>query len=541
MTSEPANGMQPNEGAALEAQLSRIADIDGVRPRQHQLLLFLLRLYYGVDELDSYEYVLEHREVGGGGAVDAIFVDVTEPGEPHVIALEVVSSPRDIGAPPGKLTLDDLELLQRRNKRVHRILADAGIGRAVPISAADTTRAIVLDFVAAEKALAALRMQPGLTVFDLQALRELAAAVDAPQPVEAVLSVSARRDERMATTVGGKRLVVCAVSAADVAAWPGIETRELFDLNVRFDLGRNRVRDSLEDSIRHASEHQDFLAYHNGLTVVCRQFDDTADDHVVVEDLSVVNGAQTVIALANNVAALTPALRLLVKFVEVGSDNVFAREVASRSNMQNPVTPRNWRALDNQQLRLTAEVARLRLGYEYITRPDAQRSKAGPVPINNDEAAQLLCAVYNERPWLAVKRSLLFARDNYRLIFNPRVSGAHIVMCKVIREAIQEERSRFSPEHRSAWRLTALTGCYLVGQILRASERTSLLEHPEPALRDPLTRATLREVAEFVAEFLAEGYSSPDFKVYFKNEKYLRNLGSTVRSAWLGKSATVSD
>jgi hypothetical protein len=42
----------------------------------------------------------------------------------------------------------------------------------------------------------------------------------------------------------------------------------------------------------------------------------------------------------------------------------------------------------------------------------------------SDDAAQLLCAVFNTRPWLAVKRLVLFEGDNHAAIFSDEIHAA---------------------------------------------------------------------------------------------------------------------
>ena len=58
------------------------------------------------------------------------------------------------------------------------------------------------------------------------------------------------------------------------------------------------------------------------------------------------------------------------------------------------------------QLRLERESEDLFTGIVYETRPDVIQPDVDLV-ISNDEAAQLLCAVFNEWPWLAVKREFV--------------------------------------------------------------------------------------------------------------------------------------
>ena len=99
----------------------------------------------------------------------------------------------------------------------------------------------------------------------------------------------------------------------------------------------------------------------------------------------------------------------------------------------------------------------------YETRPDATLAAARTERvIENDEAAQLLCAVYNAMPWLAVKRMTLFESENHPMIFSENVTASHVMFVDAIQQAVEaEEPSGFH-------------GCIAKAGDLRASSSTSL-------------------------------------------------------------------
>src|SRR5206468_5665886 len=136
----------------------------------------------------------------------------------------------------------------------------------------------------------------------------------------------------------------------DIVGWPGIDDRSLFELNVRRELRRNRVRDQLDGAIRRQHDHKDFLAYHNGMTVVCDSVSEQPGK-LIIRNASVVNGAQSAIAFARaaDEGDLTEQLRIFVKFVEVAGRPQLAKEVSWRSNTQNAVNARNLMALGGPQ------------------------------------------------------------------------------------------------------------------------------------------------------------------------------------------------
>ncbi len=258
------------------------------------------------------------------------------------------------------------------------------------------------------------------------------------------------------------RVAMAAVKAEDIVQWPGIDDRSIFELNVRREVRRNNVRRQLDGAIRRHHEHKDFLAYHNGMTVICDSFREELDK-LVVESPSIVNGAQSAIAFAaaGDEAELTDDLRIFIKFVEVAGRLQLAKEISWRSNTQSAVNARNLVALGGPQARLISEFAADFPGIVYETRPDASVGRqAGAQVITNDDAAQLLCAVFNAMPWLAVKRLVLFESENHALIFNERITAAHVVFVDVVRQRLDDESNLFPERYRKSWRLTRIVAVY---------------------------------------------------------------------------------
>ena len=132
-------------------------------------------------------------------------------------------------------------------------------------------------------------------VYDRDHLERLARAIASPTALDATITVNVAQDEILRTEIDAGEVVTCPVRATEIVDWPGISDRSLFDLNVRFELGSGRVRRSLDLAISNPAQHGNFLAFHNGLTVVCDRLR-VIDSGLEVENISVVNGAQSVIA-----------------------------------------------------------------------------------------------------------------------------------------------------------------------------------------------------------------------------------------------------
>lgn len=292
----------------------------------------------------------------------------------------------------------------------------------------------------------------------------------------------------------------------------------------------------------------DFLAYHNGLTIICDSYW-LRNGKLKIRNPSVVNGAQSVIAFDRKSKSLTQDLRVFVKLVEVKGRPSLAREVSRRSNTQNPVNPRMLMSNSGPQLRLSQEFSKSFPGIEYVTKPDQAIKPSGRY-INNDEAAQLLTAVFLEKPWLAVKRASLFNSDNHPAVFQRGHTAAHVVLADEIGLAVDRVRNATPPvipEHYlSIWKLTRMVLVYLTGQVLRAGEEVGdhhLISDPPSGFEVAAPRALTADARKRIADAaglaaisvkqrfgaLGEG---DDYRKNFKNEAQLLGIGSEARTLY---------
>lgn len=527
----------------LANELQSIKDIDGEPDPRVEALLLLSRMVYGQDDIESYAGILpeplnitEPVQARVDGVLNNFVGDELQ----HVLLVWIGAKSRG-KAITQAISLSEalenphtVEQALSRQRTTKSIVAEMRPMRRD----ADTTEwrvALISEkpWSKAERTKLEAIGSGRLDWWDRSSLSELTAARQDPTWLTASTEIQVFEPERLETRAGGRRIFVAPVAGTQIADWPGIDNRRLFDLNVRFGLGSGtRVRRSLDMAL--VSDRQgDFLASHNGLTVVCERVDAT-ENGLRVSNFSVVNGAQSVIALRENRATLDPEVRLLVKFVELGPDDELATEIAIRSNTQNPVTGRNLRALDESQLRLRKELSAR--GYVFETRPDAKR-RTGEREIKNDLAAQWICAVYLERPWLAVKRTVLFQSDIFHEIYSPKISAEHVILLFRLRSAIDQVKPEFPIELQRTWLLTALTAMYLAGQVMRSSadDRGLLLSPPEGEGDSEQTGERIADLVDHVKRYMAsrhqrvieeDGYDN--FRVEFKRQRTLLEMSSEI-------------
>lgn len=547
--------MNRKQAYALVKRYANTSDALGLKKPRSILLLWFLRNVVGLDDLDAYEFVCDGDADRG---VDGIYL---EPGEnsddQSILTLyqcKYPNAPSSVGpsdmknfigtavsfttAPglrallKGKVEPELRRLIDRYN--LLSLLEEDAIELRLVFVTAGYLHSDADELVAATNH---KHGEGYLKVYDVTQLGKICEALDSVKPVSASIKVNCPPEHRFTTKSGTGKVVVGAIRAKDVVNWPGIEDRSLFDLNVRRELPKNRVRKELNRAIGRATDHSNFIAFHNGLTVVCTAIDDSGEV-LEVTDFSVVNGAQSVIAFHANRSSVTDDLCIVAKFVELGSHNPVAREVARRSNMQNPVNARNLRALDGRQLVISEEFRTRFASVYYETRPDTKTPACAERVIKNDDAAQLLCALFHEQPWLAVKRLALF-EDHYPMVFGSQISAEHIVLADLVRRRVEAAKSRFPDDYVRSWSLTALVAVYLVGQLLRSTDDLEAILHkPAEALdEEDSTVAVIDDLVGHVSGTLNQRHvekhtakNDDDFKVDFKNEKVLRALGKTAQS-----------
>ena len=541
----------------LYEQLSKQVDVaaaDELNKERVGLLVWFLSVVKGYDEADALRFICDND---GDGGIDGLLLETheTAEGERYVVTAfqsKYPQQPSRVGEREvaefigrgGRLQhVDDLKLLVEPAGReeLRRLVSDFALEEK--IGAGTVTfrlHFVTAGFVSAEAQKivnASNRTIPGyIKIWDIDQLAPAIEAFDAPTPVTARISVPVPHGDRLLVQTENYRASVAAVRATDIVKWPGIEDRTLFNLNVRRQLSANKVKDELERATTQPREHDRFLASHNGITVICRKLE-TSNAEIVMHDPSVVNGAQSIIAFYDNAATLTDDLRVFVKVCELDPASPFARDIAIRSNTQSAVNSRNLRALDGRQLLLQREFGQRFPHITYETRPDASLTQADST-IHNHQAAKSLCAVMNRRPWLAIKSLSLFDEPNYAAIFNDRVHAEQVMLATGLKQLVDQDKARYPDTYRRSWVLTSIIATYLAAEALRALRSDEDLtafavawasdeDKYQTDVRIALDAA--RKTLELRRDQKRQDEAVDDFKVDFKNEQVLKELGAEAR------------
>ena len=551
----PSKGRERVRHYNTIASQARTDEAGGLAKERAVLLLWFLRNVVGLGDIDAYGYVCDGDDDMG---IDGLFIEPSSGDEKDTLVVFQSKYTTSADGTVGDTDIDRLvgatahfansetlvRLLSARvESSLRQLIENLGLKATLAKDPENLQIRVILvtsglltpDAQRKVENVRASRGESFVEVWTLDELGPLAESVRSPERIPHNIVIDVVPNEILITGDEYARVAILPVTASAIADWPGIDDRWLFALNVRHQLRANRVSKGLDQAIQTPTDHKDFLAYHNGLTVICDSFSMNGDTMTIVAP-SVVNGAQSVFAFkrGSKKKLLTSDLRIAVKVVEVLGRPLLEKEVSRRSNTQTAVNPRNLMANSGPHLRLLREF-QLIPDIIYETRPD-QGSSSSERVIKNDEAAQLLCAIYNEWPWLAVKKVSLFESDHHPHIFGHSISAYHVVLADEIKLAVQRQKDRFPDAYRSSWLLTRLLACYLVGQIAReAADGTgSILDDPKAALEQEDIDDILDRWAKMAAAILVERHGTfgegDKFKSEFKNEAILRGLGARAKS-----------
>lgn len=231
------------------------------------------------------------------------------------------------------------------------------------------------------------------------------------------------------------------VDAGQVASWYADHGDRLFQRNIRENLGVTQVNADIQRTL--LEEPHAFWYRNNGITMLCEslnitpisRIDPSGPAEVVVRGASIINGAQTVAAIASAVrydSATAGQAAVGIRIIE--SDHAEVGDVITRAtNTQNQVELRDFVALKPEQIAIREDF-RLSLGLTYAIR----RSELEPSPESGctvrEAAIALACT-------LTTPDVVARIRQNEDLLWEDSSGGAYRRLFKGTPSALQIWRS----------------------------------------------------------------------------------------------------
>ncbi|ATD07929.1 AIPR family protein [Pseudoalteromonas piscicida] len=163
------------------------------------------------------------------------------------------------------------------------------------------------------------------------------------------------------------------ISGAQLKALKISHGEKLFDANIRHFQGDTVANQDISSTIRENPEH--FFYFNNGVTFICDAIrpigprDDTrSSGKFRVENLSVINGAQTVSSLAVDLTGGDEdcEVKVLATFIALEADlDEFGGKVTRYRNNQNAVSDIDFAALDENQVQWSQTLQQSGVAYRY--------------------------------------------------------------------------------------------------------------------------------------------------------------------------------
>lgn len=141
----------------------------------------------------------------------------------------------------------------------------------------------------------------------------------------------------------------------------------LFNLNIRYWLGRNPVNKRMVETI--GTTPESFFYYNNGITAVCESVEDVQTQHgdfLRCKNLQIINGAQTVTTIAREGdESKLSTVRVQLKIIEVEagkqakSEESLFQNIVKNTNNQTAITVSDFRSNDEIQYFLESAIKKI--------------------------------------------------------------------------------------------------------------------------------------------------------------------------------------
>ncbi|KZM57062.1 MULTISPECIES: AIPR family protein [Aeribacillus] len=268
------------------------------------------------------------------------------------------------------------------------------------------------------------------------------------------------------------------VAASDIALWWEEYYPRLFAQNIRMFLGDTDVNNNIIKTLK--EEPEKFWYYNNGITALCSTIKkkpiggNTRDYGLFeIEDLKIVNGAQTAGAIAlaaRNFPEKVALARVPIRFIQLkDSPENFEREVTRNTNTQNRIEKRDFVALDPEQERIKEELNLHGITYIY---------KSGDTITNNQDSFDIVeatiaraCNQIEVDLSVQAKREIGklwedIERAPYKILFNSSVNSLELWKQVQILRVVDEMLSQKEKELNGRERLYTIHGNRFIAQLV---------------------------------------------------------------------------
>lgn len=289
-------------------------------------------------------------------------------------------------------------------------------------------------------------------LLDLQEILTLLELQPVPPQVLAIApgQVFTRNADALVASVKAKGLIQVYSNLGD----------KLFALNPRLYLGKSiRVNKELLTTLNLQKEPDGrtrFWYYNNGITAICKDFklNHPGENQVMVEDLRVVNGCQTIRTLheKDREARIGDEVHILFRLVKTERGD-FPRQISRRTNRQTAIKARDLVSDDDEQRRIQDEFQREYPPYFYERKqgewrefPRRQKTQY-KAAVTSVDAGRAFLAFFSENPSQMVITSEEELCDveeqTYKTVFK-NTPAIKLLVPALLKQGLDKLRSHFA-------------------------------------------------------------------------------------------------
>lgn len=192
---------------------------------------------------------------------------------------------------------------------------------------------------------------------------------------------------------------------ADASFAREADQEELFAFNVRQFLGvrKGSVNADIKETLEDQEARDEFWTLNNGIVCLCTDYKAQASNEYAFENLTVVNGAQTISSITRYLEdnpAVTEPIWVVAKLLKVGEEDIDrARKLTKTSNTQNPTSNKDLRASDISHRRIKDWFSR-HSDVQYLFRR-GDRPESGGSVVQMKDLAQAYIAFWDKKPHIS--------------------------------------------------------------------------------------------------------------------------------------------
>lgn len=224
---------------------------------------------------------------------------------------------------------------------------------------------------------------------------------------------------------------------------------DLFSANYRGFLGTKRQKINSKIKLTVEDSPERFWAYNNGITILTTKFtDDKDNEQVILEGISIINGAQTTGSIGKSSASEDKLEKVKIPCRIIKSDDKDTIErIVEYNNTQNEI--KTWDKFSNDPLHRTLKKEFGVLGYDYSMKRGFGSTRTG---LGIEQIIQPVASLRGFYKDAANGKNKIFDSDTlYKRVFKEPKSK-HLLLAFCLMKAIEERRNELKSKTTQAER-----------------------------------------------------------------------------------------